>query len=136
MAASYPDDVARHFVRFRTAGGAEVVAMGSHGIFTAAEVGTLDTDEVVAMVRAADHPEAEAILVPDTAMHTHAIIEELEAAVDKPVPTANQVTVWRPTRPPRSGSRNTELWPKPSRPATRTSSTASSPHTWTTPSPA
>jgi maleate cis-trans isomerase len=95
VAASYPDDVAQHFVRFLTAGGVEVVAMGSHGIFTAAEVGTLEPDQVVAMVTAADHPNAEAVLVPDTAMHTLAIVDELEAAVGKPVLTANQVTVWK-----------------------------------------
>jgi len=95
VAASYPEDVARHFVRFLTAGGAEVVSMGSHGIITAAEVGTLQADQVVAMVKAADHPDAEAVLVPDTAMHTLAIIEELEAAISKPVLTANQVTVWK-----------------------------------------
>jgi maleate cis-trans isomerase len=95
VAASYPDDVAQHFVQFLSAGGAEVVAMGSHGIITAAEVGTLEPEQVVAMVKAADHPDAEAVLVPDTAMHTLAIIGELEAAVGKPVLTANQVTVWK-----------------------------------------
>lgn len=95
VAASYPDDVARYFVDFLTAGGAEVVSIGSHGIYTAAEVGTLGAEQVVAMVTAADHPDAEAVLVPDTAMHTLAIIDELEAAVGKPVLTANQVTVWK-----------------------------------------
>jgi maleate cis-trans isomerase len=79
----------------RSAGGAEVVAMGSHGIITAAEVGTLAKEQVIEMVRAADHPDAEAVLVPDTAMHTLAIIDELEAAIGKPVLTANQVTVWK-----------------------------------------
>lgn len=95
VAASYPEDVAQHFVRFLQAGGAEVVSMGSHGIFTAAEVGTLAPDQVIAMVKAADHPDAEAVLVPDTAMHTLTIIDDLEAAVGKPVLTANQVTVWK-----------------------------------------
>jgi maleate cis-trans isomerase len=95
VAASYPDDVAQHFVAFLRAGGAEVVAMGSHGIITAAEVGTLEPEQVIAMVKAADHRDAEAVLVPDTAMHTLAIIGELEAAIGKPVLTANQVTVWK-----------------------------------------
>ncbi len=95
VAASYPHDVAAHFVEFLSADGVDVVAMGSHGIITAAEVGTLEPDQVVAMVKAADHPEAEAILVPDTAMHTLEIVDDLEAAVDKPVLTANQVTVWK-----------------------------------------
>ena len=95
VAASYPDDVAQHFVGFLTDGGAEVLSMGSHGIYTAAEVGTLEPSRVVDMVTAADHPDAEAVLVPDTAMHTLAIIDQLEAAVGKPVLTANQVTVWK-----------------------------------------
>ena len=95
VAASYPEDVAQHFVRFLTGGGLEVVSMGSNGIITAAEVGTLTPDQVVAMVKAADHPDAEAILVPDTAMHTLAIVDELETAVGKPILTANQVTVWK-----------------------------------------
>jgi maleate cis-trans isomerase len=95
VAASYPEDVATHFVRFLTAGGVEVVSMGSHGIITAAEVGTLEPEQVIAMVKAADHPDAEAILVPDTAMHTLAIVDDLEAAAGKPVLTANQVTVWK-----------------------------------------
>jgi maleate cis-trans isomerase len=95
IAASYPEDVAQHFVRFLTAGGVEVVSMGSHGIVTAAEVGTLRPEQVVEMVKAADHPDAEAILVPDTAMHTLEIVDDLEAAVGKPVLTANQVTVWK-----------------------------------------
>ena len=95
VAASYPEDVARHFVGFLTAGGVDVVAMGSHGIYTAAEVGTLEPDQVVAMVTAADHRDAEAVLVPDTAMHTVAIVDKLEATIGKPVLTANQVTVWK-----------------------------------------
>lgn len=95
VAASYPEDVAQHFVAFLRAGGVEVVAMGSHGIITAAEVGTLDREDVIAMVKAGDHPDADAVLVPDTAMHTLEIIGDLEAAVGKPVLTANQVTVWK-----------------------------------------
>ncbi|GAA1551768.1 aspartate/glutamate racemase family protein [Kribbella hippodromi] len=95
VAASYPEEVAQHFVRFLTGGGVEVVSMGSNGIITAAEVGTLAPEQVVAMVKAADHPDAEAILVPDTAMHTLSIVDELETAVGKPVLTANQVTVWK-----------------------------------------
>ena len=80
------------------AGWSEVVHLGSHGINTAAEVGTLGREQVLAMVRAADVPSAQAVLVPDTAMHSLAWVEELEAAVGKPVLTANQVTVWEGMR--------------------------------------
>ncbi|GJJ18982.1 maleate cis-trans isomerase family protein [Mycolicibacterium mageritense] len=95
VAASYPRDVADHFVEFLTGGGVDVVSMGSQGIVTAAEVGLLGQDQVIAMVCAADHPDADALLVPDTAMHTLGFIDELESAVGKPVLTANQVTVWK-----------------------------------------
>lgn len=98
VAASYPEDVAKHFVEFLGRGGAEVVSFGSHGIYTAAEVGLLTLEQVVAMVRSADTPDADAVLVPDTAMHSLLWLEDLEAAVGKPVLTANQVTVWEGLR--------------------------------------
>ena len=69
--------------------------MGSHGIITAAEVGTLGKAEVLDIVRGADTSGgAEAVLVPDTAMHTLAWLESLEQVAGLPVLTANQVTVW------------------------------------------
>ena len=72
--------------------------MRGSGIITAAEVGTWGKEEVLALARGGDHPEAEAVLLPDTALHTAAWIQELEAALGKPVLTANQVTVWEGLR--------------------------------------
>jgi maleate cis-trans isomerase len=98
VAASYPQDVAEHFVEFLARGGAEVVQLGSHGIYTAAEVGTLGREQVADMVRGADTDAAQAILVPDTAMHSLAWLDHLEEIVGKPVLTANQVTIWEGLR--------------------------------------
>ena len=96
VAASYPRDVAEHFVAFLDCGGIAVTALGSHGIVTAAEVGTLGYEQVEAIATGADvSGGADAVLVPDTAMHTLAWIDKLEAAVGLPVLTANQVTVWQ-----------------------------------------
>ncbi len=96
VAASYPEDVAESFVDFLGQGGVEVSAMGSHGIITAAEVGTLGQSQVAAIVRGADLAGgAEAVLVPDTAMHTLAWLESLEHVAGVPVLTANQVTIWQ-----------------------------------------
>ncbi len=94
VAASYPEDVARHFVEFLTKGGLEVVSMSSHGIDSAAEVARLEKNDVVAMVRGIDTSGADALLVPDTALHTLGWLGELESAAGLPVLTANQVTVW------------------------------------------
>ena len=99
VAASYPRDVAEHFVTLLGRGGIAVTAMGSHGITTAAEVGTLGYEEVEAIATgAAVSGGAEAVLVPDTAMHTLQWMDKLEAAVGLPVLTANQVTVWQGLR--------------------------------------
>ena len=98
VAASYPQDVAEHFVAFLERGGIEVTAMGSHGIVTAAEVGTLGRDQVSAIVDGADRRGAEAVLVPDTAMHSLAWLDALEEVAQLPVLTANQVTVWEGLR--------------------------------------
>jgi maleate cis-trans isomerase len=98
VAASYPEDVALHFVEFLRRGGSEIVSFGSHDIYTAAEVGLLTKDQVIMMVRAADTPRAQAVLVPDTAMHSLLWLDDLEAAVGKPVLTANHVTVWEGLR--------------------------------------
>ncbi|MBF6173920.1 maleate cis-trans isomerase [Nocardia blacklockiae] len=98
VCASYPDDVARLFVDFLAAEGIEVLSMSSADIDTAAEVGTLEPEQVVKLAVANDHPDAQALLIPDTAMHTVAVLPELEATLGKPVLTANQVTIWEGIR--------------------------------------
>jgi maleate cis-trans isomerase len=95
VAATYPRDVAERFVSFL---GVEVVSLSCKGIVTAAEVGTLGRDEVLSFVAANDHPDAEAVLVPDTALHTVAWLTDLEDLLGKPVLTANQVSVWEGLR--------------------------------------
>lgn len=98
VGATYPDDVADLFAEFLRAGGAEVVALRGSGIITAAEVGTWGEEEVFALAREADDPGAQALLLPDTALHTAAHIPALEKELGKPVLTANQVTVWEALR--------------------------------------
>jgi maleate cis-trans isomerase len=98
VAASYPDDVAKYFVEFLAAGGVEVVTMSSEGIDTAAEVGLLNSDEVLELAVAHDHPGADAVLIPDTAMHTLGVLNAIEERLGKPVLTANQVTIWEGLR--------------------------------------
>lgn len=98
VAATYPDDVAELFAAFLKAAGAEVVSHRGSGIITAAEVGTWQREEVLALAGDGDHPEAEAVLLPDTALHSAAWLPQLEAALGKPVLTANQVTAWEGLR--------------------------------------
>lgn len=98
VAATYPQDVTEYFTAFLEAAGITVVAARASGIITAAEVGTWGEAEVLELARSGDHPDAEAVLLPDTALHTAAYLPELEAQLGKPVLTANQVTVWEGLR--------------------------------------
>ncbi|MFC5955625.1 aspartate/glutamate racemase family protein [Streptomyces pratens] len=98
VGATYPDDVAALFVEFLAADGVEVTGVTSSGVITAAEVGTWGEAELFALARAADRPDAQALLLPDTALHTAAHLPALEKELGKPVLTANQVTVWEGLR--------------------------------------
>lgn len=98
VAATYPEDVAGLFGDFLKASGTEVVSVRPAGIITAAEVGTWGREEVLELATAGDHPDAEAVLLPDTALHTAAWVPELERALGKPVLTAHQVTAWEGLR--------------------------------------
>ncbi|MBT2387849.1 aspartate/glutamate racemase family protein [Streptomyces sp. ISL-1] len=98
VAATYPQDVTALFTAFLKASGVEVVADRASGIVTAAEVGAWGRAEVLELARAGDHPDAEVVLLPDTALHTAAYLPDLEKLLGKPVLTANQVTVWEGLR--------------------------------------
>lgn len=97
IGATYPADVAERFVEFLGKAGITVRAMTPRGIVTAAEVGTLTEDVVLdfAATVAAENPDADAILLPDTALHTVELLDRLDERVGRPVLTANQVSVWK-----------------------------------------
>ena len=98
IAATYPDDVAQAFASFLGEFDIAVASVGSEDIITAAEVGTFPAERVRSFVAAGDHPEAEVVLVPDTALHSVDVVDQLETDLDKPVLTANQVTMWEALR--------------------------------------
>ncbi|MFC4500500.1 MULTISPECIES: decarboxylase [Streptomyces] len=76
----------REAVEFLTAGGLEVVGSTPSG------------KDPFALARAADSPDAEAVLLTDPALHTVADLPGLERELGKPVLTAPQVTVWEALR--------------------------------------
>ena len=98
VAATYPEELSEAFRSFLETDGIEVVHMGCLGVWTGDEVALIEREEALRFARANDHPDAEAVLIPDTALHTAVILPELEAAVGKTVLTANQVTMWEALR--------------------------------------
>ncbi|GGZ22946.1 maleate cis-trans isomerase family protein [Streptomyces poonensis] len=98
IAATYPDDVAALFAAFLKDAGLEPVAVHAAGVTTAAEAAAWDGDRILALARAGDHLDADALLVPNTALHTVSHLKTLESTLGKPVLTANQVSVWESLR--------------------------------------
>jgi maleate isomerase len=56
------------------------------------------TGEVAALIRRADHPGADAVVVSCTNLHTYDVIAGLEAELGKPVISASQATMWAALR--------------------------------------
>lgn len=98
VAATYPEELSMLFRDFLDADGLEVVHMGCLGVWSGDESALIEREEVLRFARANDHPDAEAVLIPDTALHTAGFLSELETAVGKTVLTANQVTMWEALR--------------------------------------
>jgi maleate cis-trans isomerase len=98
VGATYPQDVALLFADFLRAAGISVAGVRSAGIITAAEVGTWGYEQVLRLARAGDEEQADAVLLPDTALHTAAWLPHLERELGKPVLTAHQVTAWEGLR--------------------------------------
>jgi maleate cis-trans isomerase len=98
IAATYPGEVGERFVSLLREAGIAVEGISSNGIPTAAAAGRVLPDAVTRLVLAGDHPAAEAVLVPDTALHTVRRLADLEAELGKPVLSANQVSVWAALR--------------------------------------
>jgi maleate cis-trans isomerase len=98
VGATYPDDVDERFRTFLEDAGIRVVRIGGLGIMDASEGARLTLADLVALAAANDDPDADAILLPDTAVHTLEHLPAIAAAVGKVVLSANQVTVWQGLR--------------------------------------
>ena len=98
VAATYPEALSSLFRDFLETDGVEVVHMGCLDVWSGDESALIGREEVLRFARANDHPDADAVLIPDTALHTAGFLPELETVVGKTVLTANQVTMWEALR--------------------------------------
>ncbi|MFE4700503.1 decarboxylase [Streptomyces sp. NPDC056738] len=98
IGAAWPDDVAALFAAFLKETGTEVAAVRGFGAAASEEASGWDYGRVLALAREADHPDAGAVVLPDTALHTASHLTALEKDLAKPVLTAAQVTVWEALR--------------------------------------
>ena len=94
VAATYPQDVASHLLRFLQRGGVAVTALSTYDVPSGEAAGLLGPAWVREIAMAADLTDAQCLLIPDTALHTIDVLPELESTLGMPVLTANQVTAW------------------------------------------
>lgn len=78
--------------------GFRVVNIKGLDILTDWEIGSLRPEMAYSLAKEVDRPEAEAVFISDTGVRLIELIELLEAELDKPVMSANMVTMWHALR--------------------------------------
>lgn len=99
VATPYHDALNDHEVRFLTEQGFEVLAVeglgyGAGGPQEYRNIARIGTDDVLALARRVDRPEAEALLLSCTDLATIDVVECLEDEFGKPVISSNTATFW------------------------------------------
>ncbi|MBO0810884.1 MAG: Asp/Glu racemase [Microlunatus sp.] len=92
VASPYDDHVSEAFVRYLAEAGVHVVCEEHLGLTS--EIWRVAPSLLWALLLAADRPDADGVLVACTNMATYDLIGRMEAAIGKPVITANQATMW------------------------------------------
>jgi maleate isomerase len=92
VALPYLEDLSVRLEAFLTASGVEVVSSAHLGLVS--DIASVPYETTVDLVRRADHPDAQAVLVSCTNLSTYDVIAGLEEELGKPVVTANQATMW------------------------------------------
>lgn len=93
LATPYPQDVTEAERGYLTDSGFDVVSCAWLGRSGPA-VRPTTFDEIIALVRKVDRPEAEAIFVSCTDLRVLEMVDVLEDELGKPILTSNQVTLW------------------------------------------
>ncbi|MFV2212851.1 hypothetical protein ACFHW2_21825 [Actinomadura sp. LOL_016] len=98
LASVYHPSGSDHFVDRVGEAGATVVHRVDADAGSDRALAAWPPERVLDLVRAASHPAAEAVLLPETALHTARFTASLTAAAGAPVLTATGVTVWAACR--------------------------------------
>ena len=96
--ATYPQPIAALFVRFLKDKGIEVNHLSCLDELSGWDAAQRPAEEIVESICRSDRQQADAVVVPDTALPTLSLIETVESRIGKPLLTANQVTLWEGMR--------------------------------------
>lgn len=98
MVTPYPDSVNEVEIKFLEDSGFRMVSAKGLGIVQMNLVAKVPFDQLYALVREADCPEAEAIFISCAGLRVIDYIRGLESDFQKPVITSNQATLWMALR--------------------------------------
>ncbi|MBS1269518.1 MAG: Arylmalonate decarboxylase [Gammaproteobacteria bacterium] len=96
--ASYPERTASKFISFLAQCGIDTCNYECLAINSGPVAANLDQGSVSSICRALAVPDEAALLIPDTAIPAMHWIAPLERELDRPVLTANQVSLWETAR--------------------------------------
>jgi maleate isomerase len=92
VATPYEKELTVRLGEYLQESGVQMVGSAHLGLIRG--IGKVPYETTSTLIRRADHPEAEAIVVSCTNLPTYDLIAPLEAELGKPVVTANQATMW------------------------------------------
>ena len=92
LASPYMPDVEQKLIAFLAAH--DIEAVNSVALNLPLDHSIVAQDDILGAARAANRPEADAVFISCTGQRLNAYLDDIEAALGKPVLAANQVTAW------------------------------------------
>jgi len=96
VATPYDEELTELLGEFLVEAGVRLVGSAHLGLSN--DIWKVPYETTAALIREADVPEAQAVVVSCTNLPTYDLIAPLEAELGKPVVTANQATMWASLR--------------------------------------
>ncbi|MEV4730081.1 decarboxylase [Saccharopolyspora sp. NPDC049426] len=94
LASVYHPSASDHFIQRLAEAGVTTVSRVDADASSDRELADWTSTQIDALVQACLHDQAQAVVLPETALHTAAIAERLDETAGRPVLTATQVSIW------------------------------------------
>ena len=95
LAVPYTDDVTRQTIATYEEAGYTTVSHANLGMSSGRDMAYVPFDEIKRLLRAADSPEAECIVVICTGLPAAVVVDEMEQELGKPIFDSVAVTLWK-----------------------------------------
>lgn len=94
FAAPFPEEIGQASLRYLEAGGIAVLGSAFGGVRDNFAIAEIPPEAVLDLAARADHPEAQAMLLPGGNMQCLALADAIEARIGKPVVSTNSAGMW------------------------------------------